>query len=59
MVSQNAKCPKCGKGEMKMTLAPTPLTVTVAQPKGMRAKCNKCGFEEDFKKIYPNKKNSN
>lgn len=57
MVSQNEKCPKCGKGEMKMTQAPIPLTV--AQPKGMRAKCNKCGFEEDFKKIYPNKKNSN
>jgi hypothetical protein len=57
MVSQNAKCPKCGKGEMKMTPASTPLTV--AQPKGMKAKCNKCGFEEDFKKIYPNKKNPN
>jgi uncharacterized Zn finger protein len=57
MVSQNAKCPKCGKGEMKMTLATTSLTA--AQPKGMRARCNKCGFEEEFKKVYPNKKNPN
>lgn len=57
MVSQNAKCPICGEGEMKMTRASIPLTVT--PPKGMKAQCNKCGLEEDFKKIYPNKKNSN
>ncbi len=52
MMEQNEKCPKCGQGVMKMVSALTPLTFT-PKPKPMQARCNKCGFEDDFTKIYP------
>lgn len=56
MDKQDAKCHKCGKGEMKMVLPISPLTST-PKSKPMQARCNKCGHEEDYTKIYPYKPN--
>jgi hypothetical protein len=53
--TQDGKCPKCRLGEMKMAVAPTPLNDT-AKTKLMQARCTKCGFEDDYTKIYPFKK---
>ena len=53
MEKKNAKCPKCGHGEMKMVLATTQLTS--APKKSMQARCNKCGYEDDYTKVYPRK----
>jgi len=47
------KCPQCREGVMKMVLATTPLDT--AKEKPMQAKCHKCGFEDDYTKIYPRK----
>jgi DNA-directed RNA polymerase subunit M/transcription elongation factor TFIIS len=52
---QDAKCPKCGLGEMKMAVPTTPLNDT-AETKLMQAHCTQCGFEDDYTKIYPFKK---
>lgn len=52
---QGAKCPKCGRDEMKMAVPPTPLNDT-AETKPMQARCTKCGFEDDYTKIYPFKR---
>jgi len=52
MEKQDTKCPKCGQGEMKMVLATAPLG-SVPKTKPMQARCNKCGFEQDYTKIYP------
>jgi hypothetical protein len=57
MEQQNVPCPKCNQGQMKMALATTPLTAT-PKMKPMQARCNKCGFEDDYTKIYPFKGNS-
>jgi len=43
------KCPQCREGVMKMVLATKPLDT--AKEKPMQAKCNKCGFEDDYTKI--------
>ena len=55
MREENAKCPKCGKGLMKMLLSTTPLGST-PKTKPMQAHCNECGHEDDYTKIYPFKK---
>ena len=54
MQKQEAKCPKCGKGFMKMKLAAVPLGLSDPK-KPMQAKCNniECGHEEEFTKVYP------
>ena len=49
---QEVKCPKCGQVLMKMVLATSPLT-EVPKVKPMQARCTKCGFEDDYTKIYP------
>lgn len=54
MEPQEAKCPKCRQGQMKMVLATSPLTST-PKTKPMQARCNKCGHEEDYTTIYPRK----
>ena len=55
MAKQDAKCPKCGQGEMKMVVATSPLT-EVPKVKPMQARCTNCGFEDDYTKIYPFKR---
>lgn len=55
MPNQEVKCPKCGQGLMKMVLATSPLT-EVPKVKPMQARCTKCGFEDDYTKIYPFKR---
>jgi C4-type Zn-finger protein len=45
MVEVNSKCPKCGQGTMKLQ------TEHVQLPRAsdlfQRARCTKCGFEDD------------
>jgi len=49
---QNKQCPKCGQGEMKMVVPANPLIYS-PKMKPMQARCNQCGFEDDYTKIYP------
>jgi C4-type Zn-finger protein len=55
MDKQEAKCPKCGQGHMKMVLPLASQVPAMSKEKQMQAKCNKCGFEEDYVKVYPYK----
>jgi rubredoxin len=48
---QNAKCPECGVGEMKMVLPPPSLTGGAKKP--IQAQCSRCGYEKDYLKVYP------
>jgi predicted RNA-binding Zn-ribbon protein involved in translation (DUF1610 family) len=55
MDKQDAKCPQCGQGQMKMVLPLAPQVSAMPKEKQMQAKCNKCGFEEDYVNVYPYK----
>jgi ribosomal protein S27AE len=44
MVEVNSKCPKCGEGIMKLQTEHTQLPRTDFFA---RARCTKCGFEDD------------
>jgi ribosomal protein L37E len=54
MDTQKATCPQCGHGQMQMVLATTPLS-SAPKAKPMQARCDRCGYEEDYAKMYPAK----
>jgi DNA-directed RNA polymerase subunit RPC12/RpoP len=51
MVEANAKCPKCGRGTMKLIPSPEQLAPKLPEQDKLAAECDNCGHKDEVKVV--------